>query len=201
MYNFSLYPSVLKYGKFPVGHPEVIIENFQSLDQYFGIAKVKVLPPRKLYHPVLPYTSGGKLKFPLCRTCADREKYPCHCTDDQRALVGTWCTPELSKAVEKGYKILKMYEVYHWSKTSQHGDATNGLFTSYVDTFLKIKQESSGWPEWCDTDEKKRQYLDNYKCHEGIDLDPTKIKFNPGRRSSSKLNLNVSGVPLVRKSY
>jgi hypothetical protein len=100
LYIFSLNPAVLKYEKFPVGHPEVII------------AKVKVLPPRNLYHPVLPYTSGGKLKFPLCRTCADNESHPCQCSTDQRAMVGTWCTPELMKAIEKGYKILKIYEVY-----------------------------------------------------------------------------------------
>ena len=180
-----------------MGHPEVITDDFQSLDQYFGIAKVKVLPPQQLYHPVLPYTSGGKLKFPLCRTCADNETHPCHCSEDKRALVGTWCTPELSKAVEKGYKILKMYEVYHWSATSQYGDATDGLFSDYINTFLKIKQESSGWPEWCDTEEKKQQYLDNYKTHEGIELDPTKIEFNPGRRASSKLNLNVSSCTII----
>ena len=167
----------------------VITENFSTLDQYFGIAKVKILPPRKLYHPVLPYTSGGKLKFPLCRSCADSEKHPCHCSEDQRALLGTWCTPELMKAIEKGYQILK---VYHWTTTSQYGDATDGLFTDYINMFLKIKQESSGWPAWCDSEEKKQKYLDDYKLHEGIELDPSMIELNPGRRSSSKLNLNVS---------
>ena len=134
----SLYPYVLKYEKFPVGHPIIITDGFKPLDQYFGIAKVKVLPPRGLLHPVLPYTSQGKLKFPLCCTCADGENHPCNCTSDDRAIIGTWCTPELMKALEKGYLILKIYEVYHWEETSQYGDPTNGLFTEYINTFLKV---------------------------------------------------------------
>ena len=117
----SLYPFVNTHKRYPVGHPTVIMGDFQPVQNYFGIAKVKVLPPRGLYHPVLPYTSGGKLKFPLCRTCADTEQQePCTCTDEQRAIVGTWCTPELTKAQEKGYQINKIYEVYHWPESTQY---------------------------------------------------------------------------------
>ena len=108
------------------------------MDQYFGIAKVKVLPPRGLLHPVLPYVSQGKLKFPLCRSCSDEENHPCQCTQEQRSIIGTWCKPELIKAVEKGYTILKVYEVYHWPKAAQFGDATDGLFTDYINAFLKV---------------------------------------------------------------
>ena len=55
----SLYPWTNKYCRYPVGHPEIIVENFDpNLDSYFGIAQVKILPPRGLYHPVLPYVSG-----------------------------------------------------------------------------------------------------------------------------------------------
>ena len=31
---------------------------------------------------------------------------------------------------------------------------------------MKIKQEASGWPPECDTNEKKRNYLKEYKEHE-----------------------------------
>ena len=137
---FSLYPSVLKYAKYPAGHPEIIISDFKRLEDYFGLAKVKVLPPRGLLHPVLPYTSQGKLKFPLCRSCADGENHPCKCSVEARAMVGVWSTPELMKALEKGYVLLKIYEVYHWTTTSQFGDPTNGMFTDYINTFLKVCQ-------------------------------------------------------------
>ena len=106
----SLYPSVNKYARYPVGHPDIVTSHFDPLDTYFGIAKVKVLAPRGLYHPVLPYRSNGKLKFPLCRTCADEERLGrCDHSDDQRAFVGTWCTPELMKALDKGYELLEMW--------------------------------------------------------------------------------------------
>ena len=37
--------------------------------------------------------------------------------------------------------------------------------------FLKKKQEASGLPGWCQTDEDKEKYLQEYKDKEGIDLD------------------------------
>ncbi len=98
----SLYPWVNKYCEYPVGHPEIITTDFKNLTEYFGIAKVKILPPRGLYHPVLPYRSNGKLKFPLCRSCADSEnQLTCKCTDDERTITGTWCIPE----IKGGYSI------------------------------------------------------------------------------------------------
>ena len=37
-----------------------------------------------------------------------------------RCLLGTWCIPELNKAVEKGYTLLRVYEVYHWPERMQY---------------------------------------------------------------------------------
>ncbi|CAB4022668.1 DNA polymerase, partial [Paramuricea clavata] len=86
----SLYPWCNKYGEYPIGHPEIITENFQSISEYFGLVKCSVLPPRALYHPVLPYRTQGKLMFPLCRTCADNlQQEPCHHSDAERTLHGT----------------------------------------------------------------------------------------------------------------
>lgn len=180
--------------RYPVGHPEIITRNFRELDSYFGLAKVKVLPPRRLFHPVLGYREGGKLTFPLCRTCVERrQQEPCTCSDAQRALTGTYCTPELKKAVEKGYRILNIYEVYHWSKTSQYDPVTKtgGLFASYINMFLKIKQEASGRPVWVQTEADLERYIDMYEEREGIRLDPDKIEVNPGLRSLAKLLLSV----------
>lgn len=36
-----------------------------------------------------------------------------------------------------------------------------GLFSWYVNTFLKFKQESSGWPDGCDTDDQKSTSIYN----------------------------------------
>ena len=65
----SLYPWGVKWTEFPVGHPEILTENFQPItaqhNPYFGLIKATVLPPRQLYHGVLPYSCNGKLMFPL----------------------------------------------------------------------------------------------------------------------------------------
>ena len=55
---------------------------------------------------------------------------------------------------------------------------------------MKLKQQASGWPSECDTEDKRRTYLDDYKAHEGIELDPAKVEKNPGLRSLAKLMLN-----------
>ena len=82
----SLYTWVNKYCQYPVGHPKVITKDFVDIKDYFGIAKIKILPPRGLYHPVLPYRSNSKLKFPLCRTCADTENQnPCTCSEEKES--------------------------------------------------------------------------------------------------------------------
>ena len=190
----SLYPYVNKYGKYPIGHPQIITQPGDTdLSRYFGIAKVKILPPTGLYHPVLPYRSVGKLKFPLCRTCADKERTrKCQCSLDERVLIGTWCTPELNKAVEKGYVILSVYEIYNWKETSQYDKQPKqgGLFTEYINMFLKIKQQASGWPDWCVSETDKQKYINDYFEYEGIKMDYEDIEKNPGLRSLAKLCLN-----------
>lgn len=179
--------------RYPVGHPSIITKDFKDLKEYFGLAKVKVLPPHGLYHAVLPVVSNGKLKFPLCATCADNEcDTDCQCPDPKRYLVGTWCTPEINKALEKGYKLIRIYEVYHFHESIQYDGlkGTPGLMSDFVDKFLKVKQEASGWPEWCQTEEDKTHYIRAYKENEGIQLDPKNIEKNPGQRSLAKLMLN-----------
>lgn len=94
-------------AKYPIGHPRIITRGFKAIHEYFGIVKCKILPPRGLFHPILPMSSDGKLKFPLCSTCAEKEtEGACECSNEERAMLGTWCTPEVSRAVELGYKVL-----------------------------------------------------------------------------------------------
>ncbi len=168
-----------------VGHPKIITENFQDVSEYFGLVKCTVLPPRGLFHPVLPHRACGKLMFPLCKMCADTtNKVACTHTDAERAITRTWCHVELLKAMEKGYEIVRLHEVWHFPEQSDE------LFKDYVDTFLKIKQEASGYPKECVTPEQKELYVSEYLEHEGIKLDPDKIAHNPGLRSLAKLMLN-----------
>lgn len=56
---------------------------------------------------------------------------------------------------------------------------TGGIFTEYINTFLKIKQEASGHPTTCMDEESREAYIADYKRVEGIELDPGKIVYNP----------------------
>ena len=64
------------------------------------------------------------------------------------------------------------------------------LFAEYVNTCLKINQESTGYPGWAQTDEQKQQYVRDYQAKEGITLDPLLVDKNPGRKATPKLMLN-----------
>lgn len=86
-----------------------------------------------------------------------------------------------------------MEEVWHFEDSTQYDPETKkgGLFASYINTFLKVKQESSGWPDGVETEEEKEKYIKEYFEVEGILLDREKIKYNPGLRAVSKAMLNT----------
>ena len=191
----SLYPYVNKTCTYPIGHPQIITQPMdQSIHSYFGIALVDILPPTGLFHPVLPVRCNQKLTFPLCASCVKEQQekpmlqrvHYCTHSDVERMLRGTWCTPELIKAIEKGYVIKHIHEVWNFPPRQQK----TGLFRDYVDKWLRLKQESAGWPSWCETLEQKREYILNYEQKEGIRLDVAKIAKNPGRKATAKLMLN-----------
>lgn len=158
----SLYPCANPECEYPIGHPEFIDQpGTIDISKYYGLVKCKILPPYELYHPVLPYRYDSKLLFPLCRTCAQQQikqqptnnkrSEKCPHSAEERSLTGTWTTFELQKAIEKGYVIAYRYEIWHFKERS------NQLFQPCIKTFMKIKQEASGWPAECDTDEKKKE--------------------------------------------
>lgn len=200
----SLYPWVCKYAKFPKGHPEIITENFDhDIRVYEGLIKCRVIPPRRLYHPVLPYRTETALMFPLCRICAENQQQdPCQHNISERALTGTWVTAELFKALDHGYKIDKIFEIWHFKETIQYDPNTNtaGLFSGYVDKFLKIKQEASGYPDRCKTPASKRKFEEEFYGTENVRLNPENIKHNPGKRAVAKLMLNCLWGKLAQRT-
>ena len=143
-----------------------------------------------LLFPVLPYRTS-KLTFPLCATCViERQQEQCTHDDNQRALYGTWTSVEVQKAIQMGYKVLEVYEIYIILSIRVKS------LILYVNTFMKLKQESSGMPKRCldskgEVDkEKLHAYIEEYFEHEGVQLDPDKITYNPGQRTVMKALLN-----------
>ena len=188
----SLYPWVNKRCVYPLGHPEIIFNpSLEEFDEYFGLAKVTILPPAELFHPVLP-VRGHKLTFPLCGACVqEQQDVPllerssvCHHSPQERALVGTWCTPEIQKAREVGYELQTVHEVWHFKESEQ------GLFAEYVNTWLRIKTQATGWPSNRETEEQRQAFLQEYEEKEDIPLEETEMKENPGLRATAKLMLN-----------
>jgi hypothetical protein len=85
----SLYPYICKYFKFPIGHPAIHVgytcKNIDACLQMERLIKCTVVPPKDLYHPVLPFRCSKKLLFCLCRSCAVEQNMqePCqHFSDD-----------------------------------------------------------------------------------------------------------------------
>lgn len=179
----SLYPTVQYYDYYPVGHPEKFIKPENYNKYWFGIIKCKVLPPKNLYHPVLPVKvkmgKNEKLLFPLCLKCAEEKCRKCHHSENERMITGTWATIEVNKAIAKGYKIEEIYEVWDFKKK------THQLFKGYVRDFMKLKLETS--PHNYNSN---YEYIDDIKEKIGINLDPKKIIANPGKRAVSKICLN-----------
>ena len=188
----SLYPSVQKYGVYPLGHPTIITENFEDINAYFGIIKCTILPPKGLHIPVLPSKIDGKLYFPLCFTCAKLKLNKCDHNDQDRSLQGTWVSLEIQTAIKHGYKVIKIHEVWHYDEQTQYDPSTRegGLFADYVDMFLKYKEEASGFPDGVDSEEEKDKYINDFYIQEGVILEKSNIKHNPGIRSVMKLLLN-----------
>ncbi len=115
----SLYPFVNMYKYFLIGAPEIIRSNFKmDIKEYFGLIKCTILPPRGLYLPVLgskvKMGTDTKLIFTLCTTCTKQklDVACCNHTDQECVLKHqSYYTPELFKALEKGYKVLDVDEV------------------------------------------------------------------------------------------
>ena len=130
--------------------------------------------------------------FSLCSKCPELNQEFCDHSDEERCIVGTWCTQEVQCALQEGYRLVKVYEIWHFEESSQYDrdSKTGGIFTEYINMFLKGKQESSGFPEDIDTELDKLRYQYDYYDNEGVLLDIENINKNPGKRFVYKLALN-----------
>ncbi|XP_055353302.1 uncharacterized protein LOC129599174 [Paramacrobiotus metropolitanus] len=180
----SLYPFVNKTKTYPIGHPTIILSDFKDVKDYYGMVSCKVLPPPQRLYPVLPATIDKKLVFALCRWCADTKNNDyCQHSDADRCLEGVWTTPE-HHAIDRGYIVQEVHEVWHWDILEA------GVYAAYINKFLKIKMEASGWPSWCKTQQQKDDFICLVKEREGIDFDPEAMIYDAGRRNVAKNCLN-----------
>ena len=104
-------------------------------------------------------------------------------------------------AVEKLYSILKIFEVYEYQITQYSRETAEGggLFVDYINTFLKLKAEASGYPSWVRSPEDEERYIQSFRESEGIELDKASIKHKAAKRGLAKLCLNSMWGKLTEK--
>jgi len=119
---------------------------------------------------VIPYKNNSTLMFPLCSACAGTTNQGnCTHSDEERSIVGTWVVDVSRKTVEMGYGLVNVLEFWAYKMTCfDRGTNSGGLFAEYVNMFLKLKQESSGYPSWVRSEADKDKYIVDYRHSEGI---------------------------------
>ena len=89
---------------------------------------------------------------------------------------------EVRKAVDMGYVLVEVFEFWEYSVTCFDKDTNSGgRFAEYVNMYLKLKQESSGFTSWVKSDDDKDRYIEDYQRSEGIALDKASISKTLGR--------------------
>ena len=62
-----------------------------------------------------------------------------------------------------------------------------GIWAAFINKWVKLKQEASGYPKGCDTPVERSEYVTAWKRRECIELELGKISHNLGLRSLAKL--------------
>src|SRR5262249_15979903 len=152
-YDFvALYSHILKSKRFMIGEPVILTGDqidSDNIEQYFGLIKLSIHPPRGLFFPVLPMKVNMKLVFGLCRQCMETfQQKICNHSDEDRMLHSTWTSMEVVHAIRRGYKIAKIHQIIHYPQSSVYNKETReeGLFSEFVNSLLKQRMLMSGWP-------------------------------------------------------
>ncbi len=102
--------------------------------------------------------------------------------------MGTWTTHELTLALDNGYEILDLIEVWDWGNRT-----SNLLFRDYMMKWMELKLKSSSCPD----DVSVMDHVDLLNAEYGLQLKPEDISSNPAMRSLGKLGLNSFWVKII----
>uniref|UniRef100_A0A914Q2H5 DNA-directed DNA polymerase n=1 Tax=Panagrolaimus davidi TaxID=227884 RepID=A0A914Q2H5_9BILA len=183
----SLYPRIM-LNEYPIGVPKLIDIDIASQDVEWvsskdipvkGLLQVFIIPPRNLMIPVIPMRHKEKLYFSLCKTCAiyfekinTRCEYQCNHSDNERGFLVTLTHLELGAGLDRGYKVVKYFNAYHYDTWS------SDLFKGYITDFAKVKLESEGWSNEIQSEADKDKFIKNYRENFGILIDKENVKKN-----------------------
>ena len=103
--------------------------------------------------------------------------------------------------MQKSYEVIEIFEVYEFAVT-QYDPQTGqgGLFDEYVDTFLKLKTEASGYSDWVRSPEYEDRCISNFHVSEGIRLYKEGIRPNAVKLGPANLCLNCMWGKLTERN-
>jgi len=72
----------------------------------------------------------------------------------ERTPTGTWVVDEVRFTIEHGYHVIEIPEFYECEVTQYDPKRSEGGHSvQYIDTFLELKAEASGYPGWVQSPE------------------------------------------------
>ena len=160
----SLYPTVNALDNYAVGFSKYVNITSDDIlnDKFFGVVKCDVIPPKKLYIPILPDNSDGKLLF--------------HLNEMENK---TFSSVELKYALQNGYKI-KIHSALEFNRYA-------GLMKDYVEFFLKIKIENNSHY----TEDECNKINESHKqLGFSFEIKSENTRKNPGMKQLAKICLN-----------
>jgi hypothetical protein len=90
--------------------------------------------------------------------------------------------------------LVEVFEFWEYSVTCFDKETNSGgLFAEYVNMFLKLKRESSGFPSWVQSEDDKERYIGDYRRAEEIALDKASISKSSGQRTLA-VEIKLCGV-------
>lgn len=183
---------------------EVTVQRTVQQLKIRGLIYATVLPPQDNYIALLPVRHKKQLFYTLCRRCMEQysengkniytDELVCKHNEQDRSLTDVWYSDELQMALDYGYEIQQVSEVWSWTNFTSKGESLidrQSLFGKYFQTFFKEKEENSGYPANVITEEEKEEFLQNFEMSHGIRLDREKMEQpNKSLRYVSKLACN-----------
>lgn len=95
-------------------------------------------------------------------------------------------------------QIIEFYEYQVTQCDPETGEG--GHFVHYINTFLKLKAEASGYPSWVRCSDDEDRYVQNVFQSEGIMLDKEALQLNSAKRGLAKHCLNSLWCKLTERN-
>ncbi len=189
----SLYPWAAINCSYPVGEYRILMSQndisevhlrdgqfYVGNQKLHGLMQVCMEPPTYTQFPCLIFRNSSERALAgLCYTCIMEENESvCAHRPPNRRLTSTWTVIEIEYALQQGYKLLKIFEVYAYAKSQP-------ILSSYFRFCGSLKIKNSGLPSGI---QDKYQYCSNINQQMNL-LGP--LRVTPGNCNKSDIRRQV----------